>query len=383
MQKKLIALAIAGLVSTAAFAQSNVTIYGVVDASVDATDNGDTAAGVSGTRTGKISSNSSRIGFKGTEDLGDGVKAVFQIETGIDADGTGSDTGNSSRNTYVGLATDSWGQVLLGRYDTPYKTATRSWDLFADHLADNRNLMGVGLLGFDIRAANTMRYDSANFNGLKLAAAMIMGAESATLDSQDKGRAWSLSGSYDFTSAWTAVVAYQKNDFGATGTGTVAAPAATPAFLAAVGPIPIAANDSEKAWKLGLGYKEGPIRANFVYEKTDLDIASGSSDRKAWTLGGGYTFGANEIKLAYTKADEFDGASSTGAKQWAIGIDHLLSKRTKLYAEYVKLSNEDSAAYGLTGAGSTGSVAVARTGDLAGGAGADPSAFQFGVKHSF
>ena len=102
MQKKLIALAIAGLGFTgAAFAQTNVTLYGVVDASVDITDSGDASGATtssSGQRTTKISSNVSRIGFKGTEDLGDGLKAIFQLETAFNADGTVF-ANNNSRNT--------------------------------------------------------------------------------------------------------------------------------------------------------------------------------------------------------------------------------------------------------------------------------------------
>lgn len=370
MQKKLIALAIAGLASTAAFAQSNVTIYGVVDASIDITDSGDTT-GATGDRTTKISSNSSRLGFKGTEDLGNGLKAVFQIETGIDADGTGGTADNASRNTYIGLAADGWGQMIVGRYDTPYKTATSGWNLFGDHLADYRNLMGRGVINFDGRAPNTLRYDLTT-NGFSLAAAYVAGAEGTTLDTDTKGKGLSVSGSYTFN-AFTGVLAYEKHDFGTIGTNTMGTINGTIGGNAVV----LAANDSEKAWKAGLGYKEGPIRASLVYEKVDFDLAAGNSERKAWTVGGGYTFaGNNEVKLAYTKADELDGVPSSGAKQWAIGVDHVMSKRTKVYAEYVKLSNESGAAYGLTGAGSTGSTAAL-------GADSDPSAFQFGVKHSF
>lgn len=387
MQKKLIALAVAGLASTAAFAQSNVTIYGVVDASIDVTDNGDTSAGNSGVRTNKIDSNASRLGFKGSEDLGDGLKAVFQLETAFGADGTAvTAAGLNSRNTFVGLADDSWGRVILGQYDTPYKTSTRNWDLFADHLADNRNLMGVGYIQFDGRPANTIRYDSPDWNGFNLAAAYVAGAETTTLSNQTKGNAWSLSGAYNFTSAFTGIVAYERHAFGTAGTGTLGAVGA-PAFIPG-GPV-AAANDDEKAWKLGVGYKDGPIRANFYYEKTDFNLAAGDTSRKAWTIDGGYTFaGNNEFKLAYTKANEFDGTNSTGAKQWAAGVDHILSKRTKLYAEYVKLSNDSNAAYSLNGAGAstTGGFAVARVGGVPTpdtGAGADPSAWQFGIKHSF
>jgi predicted porin len=374
MQKKLIALAIAGFASTAAFAQSNVTIYGVMDASVDVVKNGDTAAG-SSQRATKISSNASRIGFKGTEDLGDGLKAVFQIETAVDVDGSAVNT-LATRNTYVGLASDSWGQIIAGRYDTPYKTATRSWDLFADHLADNRNLLGrsrASGIAFDQRPTSTVRYDSPNLSGFKFAAAYIAGAETALTTGQNKGSAWSVNGSYDVNTEWSLVAAYERHKFGDVGTGTVVA-------SGAVAGTDILSGETEKAWKVGAAYKAGPLRASVIYEKVkdDFSAASKTGDHKAWTASGGYTFGSNEFKVAYTKVDEYENISDSGAKQWAVGIDHILSKRTKIYGEYVRLSNESAGAYGLTGAGvnTTGGTAAR-------GADADPSAWQFGIKHSF
>ena len=370
MQKKLIALAIAGLglTASAAFAQSNVTIYGLMDASVDVTKNGD-SSGAEGIRTTKISSNASRIGFKGSEDLGDGLKAVFQIESGISADNDATGAWNN-RNTYVGLA-GGWGSVKLGNIDTPYKTSTRGFDLFADHLADNRNLMGRGAVAFDQRASSTVRFDSADYNGFSFAAAHVAGAENATTSGQKKGNAWSLSGTYT-NGPWTGTLAHERHNIGDPFTGTLGG-----------GGAPILANvdKQEHASKLGVGYKADAFRVGFAYEHTndDFDFPFAHRAHNAWTLGGGYTFGNNEAKLAYTKAGTISGTSDTGAKQWAIGVDHILSKRTLVYAEYVKLSNDDAAAYGLSGSGfftTSGSVA-------ANGAGASPSALQFGVKHAF
>ena len=371
MQKKLIALAIAGLglIGSAAFAQTNVTLYGVIDASVDISDNGDSTAGAKGIRTSKISSNVSRIGFKGSEDLGDGLKAVFQIESAINADNNNDSNGApaagswNSRNTYVGLA-GGWGSVKLGNIDTPYKNSTAGFDLFRDHLADKRSLMGKGLIAFDGRAPNIALFESADYNGFSVAAAHVAGAETATTEGQKKGNAWSLSGTYT-NGPWTGTLAHERHNLGSIGTGTIAA--------AVLGNV----DKQEHATKLGVGYKVNAFRVGFAYEHTNDDLVI-TKAHNAWTLGGGYTFGNNEAKLAYTHAGDISGTSNTGAKQWAIGVDHILSKRTKVYAEYVKLSNDNAAGYSLTGAGanSTGNV-------IAKGAGADPSAFQFGVKHAF
>ncbi|MBP6998627.1 MAG: porin, partial [Tepidiphilus sp.] len=126
MQKKLIALAVAGLVSAPVFAQSNIQIYGVADAYMKYGDfMGDDAMGVdSGGLAG------SRIGFRGEEDLGSGLKAVFVLEQGINIDSgkstgmTGDDDKNNNgdqtftRQAYVGLK-GNFGQVALGRQYAP------------------------------------------------------------------------------------------------------------------------------------------------------------------------------------------------------------------------------------------------------------------------
>ncbi|MDO9064779.1 MAG: porin, partial [Sulfuricella sp.] len=175
MNKKLIALAIAAAIApAAAMADSgNVTVYGIMDASVDVTDNGNgtvvagVAPSVNGIRTTKVSSNNSRLGFKGNEDLGNGLSAVWQIESTIGADGTTYTT--NSRNTFVGLSSKTAGTGILGRHDTPYKISTRAYDLFQDGLADTRNLMGQGSASFDGRQSNVMAYLSPTMSGFNAA----------------------------------------------------------------------------------------------------------------------------------------------------------------------------------------------------------------------
>ena len=85
MKKSLIALAVAGVVA-APVAMAEVTIYGQANVSYDVVDNGTSTAGAAGTSTNKVSSNASRIGFKGTEDLGNGTSAIWQIESGANID---------------------------------------------------------------------------------------------------------------------------------------------------------------------------------------------------------------------------------------------------------------------------------------------------------
>lgn len=382
MNKKLIALAVAAAIApVAAMADSgNVSIYGILDASIDITDNGDTAT-AQGIRTHKVSSNSSRLGFKGNEDLGNGLAAVWQIETALNADGGSAATTLGSRNTFVGLSSKTAGTVILGRHDTPYKLATRGLDYFTDGLADNRNIMGGGgatsttagpvagsALSFDGRQSDVVAYISPTFSGFHAAVAYVAGAELVTTSGQQKGNAWSAMGMYD-NGPLMASLAYERHKVGDANTGD-----AGPSWVGAG-----SVNRSEKAWKLGVGYKIiDALQVGFAFEKTSDDLNAGSElfGHKAWTLGGKYSMGSNDLKLAFTKAGDQGSTSDSGAKQWALGVDHNMSKRTKVYAQYVKLSNETNAAYGLTGAGATGNV-------YALGKDADPSAWSFGMRHSF
>ena len=172
MQKKIIALAVAGL-STAAFAQTNVTIYGVADVSAQGTNmtthtargtvnsgttdaNGDFTPGAT-YGSGKVpaggafnmKNNSSLIGFKGTEDLGNGLKGLFQIETNVNltggsavAAGNGTTFG-SMRDSYVGVGS-KFGTVLGGYLSTPFRSTLTSFDVMPGATGDGRieNMMG-------------------------------------------------------------------------------------------------------------------------------------------------------------------------------------------------------------------------------------------------
>ena len=148
MQKKLIALAIASAISAPAFADNaNFTFYGTADVSYDMvnTGNGTTTANgataVNGVSKRVVSSNVSKFGFKGAEDLGDGLAAVWQIESLIVLDGSATST-FATRNSFAGLKSETFGTVLMGKHDTPYKIATRKLDVFGDNIADNRALLG-------------------------------------------------------------------------------------------------------------------------------------------------------------------------------------------------------------------------------------------------
>ena len=388
MQKKLIvvaALAAAiALPLTAVADNANVTVYGIANLSLDMTKNGNTAT-TQGASANKVSSNASRLGFKGTEDLGEGLSALWQIESRVDMDNAGGSF--ATRNTFAGLKGESWGQVILGRHDTPYKVATRRLDMFGDSPGDNRALMGGAIKGknsvlqFDGRSNDVVMYTSPSMGGVTVLASYVAGAEAASSVANVKGKTLSVAGLYE-DSALFASLAYQINDIGSTTTGNNAG-------NNGAGTVGV----KEKAIKVGAGYKFGDFETGLAYEKTSDDVntigsvyicSSGSTDtncygHKAVTVAGKYKLGNGAIKLAYAKAGELGNKVSSGAKQMTVGYDHSLSKRTTLYAIYSKLKNNVNASYALA-AGDAGTS----TGFVnAKGAGADPSALSFGMKHIF
>lgn len=362
------ALPVSALADTA-----NVTVYGQANVSYDIVSNGNgPTAGTQGTSTKKVSSNTSRLGLKGSEDLGDGLSAIWQIEQQVNIDDTTGAGGTgtlATRNSFGGLKSDSMGTVLLGRHDTPYKIATRKLDVFADNLADSRALTG-GVAGksavaaFDGRQTNIVAYTSPAMSGFTGSVAYVAGAETATLATQTKGSAWSLAGIYDLAPLY-ASLAYEVHNFGTVGAGSMTAATAL-------------AGSKESATKLGLGYTMDAFNVGLAYEKTSDNTGAANVNQfghNAYYLSGKYSFGSDAVKAAYTKQGNVAGATNTGAKQFSLGYDHSLSKRTTVYALYTNLSNQTGASYALSNNG-TGFSAAA-------GAGAKLSAWSLGMKHAF
>jgi len=392
MKKSLIALAVVGAF-TAQAAMADVTIYGAANVSFDAVNDGYTSTTVTNaaavaadqalpvplgvlptfaagsTGTNHIASNVSKLGFKGSEDLGDGLSAVFQIETLIAIDGTAAATTIGDRNTYAGLSSATMGTVLFGRHDTPYKIATRGMDLFADTIADNRSIMGMTVVRVseDARLTNVAAYISPAMSGFTVAVATVAGAETP-VNGASKGSAWSLAGLYN-AGPINASLAYQVIDNGDTGTGSMGA-----ILLAQAAP---AQTSKAKAWKLGGGYTMDQFQVNAVYEKiSSSGLVASAADRTAFYLAGKFNVNANDaVKLAYTSAGKVNGVTDTEATQFSLGYDHALSKRTTVYALYSKISNKTASNYTFSQATSAGGSN--------GGLNADPSVWSLGMKHAF
>lgn len=367
MKRKLLVLAIAGaFVAPAAMADGNVSIYGAANMSLDMTKDG---APANGNSANKISSNESYLGVKGSSDLGGGYSVVAQYESAIALDGTPTGFGFAGsklagRDSFLGLA-GGFGTVLAGTHDTPYKMSTRGMDVFADTIADNRNLGTI----HDIRLGNVLAYVSPKIaNSLTIVGAMVMGAENtANLGAGVvKGSAYSLAAMYG-SGPIAASLAYQTITVGSAGSGTLAVP------LAAV------ANTKLSALKLGVGYTADQFGVNFVVERPSTSVPGlASVSTTNYYLGAKFNVSSNDaIKAAYGKAGSASGAAN-GATQISVGYDHTLGKGTSLYALYTKVSNDTNGTHGL---GQTADGEI--TGAQAGLGNSSPSALSVGMKYAF
>jgi len=391
MKKSLIALAT--LAATASFAQSTVTLYGVVDTGYRSVTSGDNKFG--GMANGSNASN--RLGFKGTEDLGAGLKANFVMEGDL-APNDGTNAGfKFLRQSTIGLA-GNFGEVRLGRDYTP------AFRVFG--IVDPFGTVGVGsagnilwstvvdTTGIDaaaipadgtfttkgaavaaagatgpaatttarltvadpsvVRANNTFAYYSPNFSGFSGSLMVSTGVQN-TYSLKKAGDMTGLSLNYAIGSL-TVAYANQVTKGGTTQTATVTG------------------TDNQKFTTdfLAGSYDFGVAKAGLGYRAEKLSFGAGDDIKsKAMIYSVSAPMGAVTLKASYItkKVDVGDGSEKAG-NQFAVGAVYDLSKRTALYTTYSQLKNE---------AGFANNVGSA----AASAGGVKSKGFDIGVRHSF
>jgi predicted porin len=285
MNKKLLSLAIAAAMVAPAVAMADTTIYGRINTQL--------VNGTSGDDTWDVEDNASRFGVKGSEDLGNGMKAIFQYEWAVDSENTG-DIGETAatyigapgRLAYVGL-TGGFGTVAIGRQWTPYYGSVDKTDIMQTN-SMNDHYIGTA------RIDNALAYVSPNFGGFTAKLALVISDESTF---SDKGE------------------------------------------------------DGVDIYNLSLDYNNGPLSVGFSYLSME-----GTADTDQWGLAAKYNFGNFALIGQYEDKDNGDDAWGLGAEayfgnntvrgvigekdgssdydNWAIGFEHAFSKRTRVFVEY-------------------------------------------------
>lgn len=323
-------LAMLSAVAGTAAAQSSVTIYGVADAGV-VHDSGAPAGNVTRVSSGVASG--SRIGFRGKEDLGDGLSALFTLEAGYSIDTGASGQGGVlfGRQAFVGLSSTKAGTVTLGRqYSVRYKQLLNIADPFEIGLAGNAN----NIINVFNRINNQIEYVSPTFAGFS--GDIAYGAGEVAGETGDNR---SLGGAINYANGplTASVTDFFQND--ATGLNdqhfsmAAAKYAITPAFTV----------------NLAHSVNRGQSTVANVHVKA----------RSLQTLvGGSFSFGSNKILASYIRSNDTTGADRD-AQQFGLGYLYSLTKRSDLYASYGHIRNDNGAAFVVgnatdTGTGSTG-----------------------------
>ena len=330
MKKSLLALAVLGTFAGAASAQTNVTIYGIVDAGI----NYDKGKFPEGKKWSLASGqyNGSRLGFKGTEDLGGGLSAIFTLENGFNVDdGTLGNSGRLfGRQAWVGL-NGGFGTVKLGRQYSVMYNALALIDPFGINQAgDAQRVYGYGLGKVDpmSRSDNTVTYSTQDFAGFSGQAGYKFGE---TAGSFNTGSSKFVGANYT-KGPLNVVAAYQNTDgvaFGATTTalGAIVAPTGLGAATARV-----------KTGFIGTTYDFGVVKAHLGYGNTKAD-ATGELKIRNYLVGFTAPVGTGSVYGSWNRND-IKQISAGASNQYAIGYSYPLSKRTLLYTSFAYTKND-------------------------------------------
>lgn len=355
MKKTLCALAVGATLITPVIANAaDVKVYGRAHVSLDYLDDGKDYNEVG------LSSNSSRLGFKAEQKLENDMTVFGQIEQQVNFSSGDQDTKSvdfATRDTFVGLK-GNFGQVKVGKFDTPFKAARAPVNFFGDQVGDLRNLTRAGDHRFDERNDNTIEYKSPKFgNGFQAAAALSM----------HKG---------------TSVPKLENGE----------------------------GQDDNKAYDLALTYKEGPIDFAVAYAHYDINSAvqRAQSDRDAIRVAGAYkitdqlnvgafyqmgeidinsdldanVYGiAADYKLTpktYVRGQVFQrdvDADESDSTLVAVGVEHRLDKAVRVYANLATVLNDDKA--------NLNPWSAARSNDVAGARGENSTGLSLGFRYDF
>jgi predicted porin len=324
-----------------------VQLYGTLDVGIGRYDNG------TNTQTGMFDSGwyTSKIGVKGSEDLGGGLAAIFQGEWGFNPS---TNTGLSSgRDTFVGLQ-GGFGTMTMGRISTFTDGLVGTYDL----LGGNASVGGVGNISPDLdpnsRNNTVLSYVSPSFAGVGLGAQYIFANGQGAGYTQTTG-GYNLMAGYNNGPISVGAAYLRRNLAASVGGGA-----------------------EYKNSLIGASYDFGVAKVAGMYVYNNLTATD--NKYKAFNIGVSVPFGASTVMATYSqgKYDNAKNALTTGtgkAKQISLGYTYSLSKRTTLYGVYSHISNSDGsfamASSGVTGLGLTGI------------AGQNSSGFNVGVAHTF
>jgi predicted porin len=360
MKKSLLALAVLGTVAGTASAQSSVTLFGVVDVNARYVKN-DLPGGIEDTRKSLSTDgiNSSRLGFRGVEDLGGGLKAGFWLEGSLQPDDGNKAGGLQFRRRSTLSLLGNWGELRIGRDYTPVFWNQTVFDPFGTNgVGSSTNLGHI----FSTTATTGTAFTSLVPTSIRV----------------DNSVAYFLPASLGGLYGWATIAAPEGS------------PLATGKYAGgrvgyAAGPFDVAVAVSQQyvlpgkfkqfniagSWDFGVA----KVMANFNNDKFDTDVFGVDVQERRYLIGAVVPLGAGEVHASYIHNDVKD--SDDDANQFALGYVYNLSKRTALYGTVSRINNKGNSDFSVTGA-ATGSSSPG--GPQPGG---NSTGAEIGIRHFF
>jgi predicted porin len=336
MKKSLIALAALTAFAGVASAQSSVTLFGIVDLSLNSVKNGSNSMKT----MANDNLNSNRIGFRGVEDLGGGLRAGFHIEGGMTPDNGSAGGQTWARRSTVSLI-GGFGEVRLGRDYVATFSNRASYDPFGFNgmgsMGNVESTLSSGM-GTQVRANNMVGYFLPAMGGL-YGQVQVAAGENTTGNKYIGARLGYAAGPVNVSGSWGK--AYK--------TGTM--------------------TSDFKDMNFGASFNMGFMTIQGMYDKVDY----GTANQKKVLVGLLVPMGSGTLKASYNKAS--GSADAFGAKMFSFGYQYDLSKRTALYTTYSSLNNDGNA--------TTGAAFIVNGGPLLSAKGTTSSGYNVGVRHSF
>ncbi len=321
MKRTLLVTAVAALCASSAFAQSSVTIYGRLNVTAEATELNDV-------KIKKLNNNASRLGFKGTEDLGGGLKAGFVLEHGFSPD-TGLPAASFwGRQSEVNLS-GGFGTVRLGNFTSEAYYATSDYIGMHNHETGSSSDALYAYIG---RNTNKIGYRTPAIGGLTVDAAVSAG--------EGGGRARNYDVAVNYGAGPLHIgLGYEKADGNA------------------------------KQFAISGLYEMGSLIFGAMVQRDTDGIPGGLGNRTNFRGSVAYIFGANELHLNIGKAGDYSKVKNSDATQMTLGYNYNLSKRTKVYGYYTVVNDSKAGLY--------------TAGVRANGKDGESSSLAAGIRHNF
>lgn len=340
---KKIALVSAIALASITAAHAAPTVYGKVLLTGEYTDVDDKTAANKDTSTTKLVSNFSRIGFKGEDDLTDTTKLVYQLEYGIDVDAASNQDSKGkdknqfySRNTYIGLAHNTMGTLLAGRYDTPFRLAKGGVDVFNDY----DNVWLGKLMAGEQRVDNVIAYKSPTLVGTPVTFLGAVSLDECSQNDDDKCLVTAAVPATGTTPAKPAVYRDKKNAYSA-----MVNYDQNGVYIGLGYDNSVYGNDTS-GWRLAGSLDMGKMNMvdgltlGALYQDYDFNT---DDNEQSWLLSGKYKVGATPwaVKAQYIDTSNQSGVKDNDATEVALGAEYSFNKATKghLYAAQIDTDN--------------------------------------------